>query len=84
MNLGAMNKVFEIIYWIKIFLSLMLVCTLIILIIGSIFYFYYWLLLLYFPATLIGFYIAERARKKYGTTVFWSKTMDTPDIEETN
>lgn len=77
------EKIFEMIYWIKILLSPILIGTLILIILSSIFGFDVWFCLIYIPSLVVGVIMAERIRKKYGTSNYWSKTMNTPDIKET-
>lgn len=78
-----MNRLFEIIYWVKIFLSPNLVIVLLLAILSSTYDFKSWYLLLFIPSIIYGTLLAERVRKKYGTSNFFSKTMNTPDIKET-
>lgn len=77
-----MNTLFEIIYWIRIFLSPNFIAGLIIGILSSVWGFSYKYGILFIPSVVIGVFLAERARKKYGTTNYIAKTMNTPDIEK--
>lgn len=52
-------------------------------ILSSVFEFSWWFCLLFFPAAVIGVLLAERVRKKHGSSVYWSKPMNTPDLKET-
>lgn len=78
-----MNTLFEILYWIRIWLSPVFVAGLVIAILSSVWFFSAWYLLLLIPAVLLGTYLAERARRKYGTANYIAKTMNTLDIKET-
>lgn len=79
-----MKTITEYIYWLKIFLSPVFFVTLINVILYSVLdSFSNWYLLLYVPGAVAGFLLAERARKKYGTSNYYAKPMNTPDIEET-
>lgn len=77
-----MRSIIEAIYWIRIFLSPNFLVGLILAIIHSVSGFRYWQLLLFIPSIVIGILLAERARKKYGTSNYVAKTMNTPDLKE--
>lgn len=79
-----MRTLFEVIFWIKIFLSPNFAVVLIIGLLYKIFgTFSYWYLTLFVPGIFFGVILAERARKKYGTSDYYAKPMNTPDIVET-
>lgn len=76
-----MNKLVELIYWIRIFLSPFLVAAFL----AACFYMYnerfLWLaFLLLVTGALVGGILAERVRRKYGTTNYVAKIHETPDI----
>lgn len=78
-----MNKLFEIIYWIKIFLSLFIIFIFIAL---AIYFFNEELLwisvLLSIIGLVLGIVYAERIRKKHGTTQYMGKIYNTDDISD--
>lgn len=78
-----MRTLIELIYWIKIFLSPVFLSILIIFILSTIYSYSNWYLLFFIPSIIIGIKLAERARKKYGTSNYFAKPMNTPDIVET-
>ncbi len=77
-----MRSLIELIYWVKIFLSPNFIAILIIFILSTIYNYNNWYLLLFIPSIIIGIKLAERARIKYGTSTYFSKPMNTPDIKE--
>lgn len=79
-----MRLLIESAYWIGVFLSPNFAALLVIALLYSIYdYFSYWYLLLFLPSIIIGFLLAERARKKYGASNYYAKPSNTPDIVET-
>lgn len=78
-----MRRIIEVIYWIKIFLSPNLFAVLIIFILYNQFDYSNWYLLFFIPSIIIGIVLAEKARRKYGASFYFSKPMNTPDIVET-
>lgn len=78
-----MRALIELIYWVKIFLSPNFFAILIIFILSTIYSYSHWYLLLFIPSIIFGVKLAERARKKYGTSTYFAKPMNTPDIVET-
>lgn len=78
-----MNKLFEIIYWIKIFLSPFIIFIFIAL---AIYFFNKELLwisvLLSIIGLVLGIVYAERIRKKHGTTQYMGKIYNTDDISD--
>lgn len=78
-----MRSIIELIYWVKIFLSPNFFAILIIFILSTIYGYSNWYLVLFIPSIIFGVKLAERARKKYGTSTYFSKPMNTPDIIET-
>lgn len=60
----------------------MLVAVLFIGILTSIFDFKWFFCLLLLPGIIIGVWLAENKRKKYGSSNYWSKPMNTPDFDE--
>lgn len=78
-----MSTLIEIAYWIRIFLSPNFVVILIMAILYSVNdHFSYWYLVLFIPGIIIGIALAEQARKRHGTSNYYSKPMNTPDIIE--
>lgn len=76
-----MRRIIEFIYWVKIFLAPVFAALIIIAIISSLSSgFNQWLLLLFLPAIVFGVLLAERARRKYGSSNFYAKPSNTPDI----
>ncbi|TPD69788.1 SoxR reducing system RseC family protein [Flavobacterium microcysteis] len=80
-----MNKLFEIIYWVKIFLSPFIIFLFIALAI----YFsneeLLWIsILLSIIGLVLGIVYAERIRKKHGTTQYMGKIYNTDDISDYN
>lgn len=78
-----MRTLIELIYWIKIFLSPIFLSILIIFILSTKYSYSNWYLLFFIPSIIIGIKLAERARKKYGTSNYFAKPINTPDIVET-
>lgn len=77
------NKLISIFYWIKIFLSPIFATVLFIVILSNIWYFTFYYTFLFVPASIIGIYIAEKARKYYGTSNFDSTLSNISDLVET-
>lgn len=83
--IDEMRSIIELVYWIKIFLSPNFAALLIIAILYNIVgFFSYWYLLLFIPSLILGIFLAERARRKYGTSIYDAKHMNTHDITETS
>ena len=78
------QKLIESTYWLRIFLSPVFIAILLIGILSSLSSFNWFFCLLIIPAIIVGIVIAERARKKYGASAYWSKPMNTPDLRETS
>lgn len=78
-----MRTIIELIYWVRIFLSPNFFSVLIIFILYTIFGYSNWYFLFFIPSIFFGVKLAERGRKKYGTSTYFSKPMNTPDITET-
>lgn len=78
-----MNKLFEIIYWIKIFLSPFIIFLFIALAIYLFNEELLWIsVLLTIIGTVLGIIYAERIRKKHGTTQYMGKIYNTDDISD--
>jgi hypothetical protein len=80
-----MDKIMEIIYWIQIFISPLLVSV----IIAAIAYFNipnnYWLPSgILIIGAIVGIIFAERIRRKYGTTTFMGRLRGNSDSMEDN
>lgn len=77
-----MRVLFEIFYWLLIALCPILVVSLAnILVYVYIFSSIYLLILVELIGVILGVVLAEYIRKKYGCSSFYSKLMNTPDLD---
>lgn len=77
-----MNFLIEGIYWIKLFLSPVLVAILLMVVLSVWNGYTHWYLLLLVAGIIAGIWLAERIRRKYGTSNYYTSLADTPDLPE--
>lgn len=76
-----MNKLVELIYWIRFFLSPFLVAAFLALVIYTHDKRFLWLaILLLLTGAVVGSIVAERIRRKHGTTHYAGKIHETNDV----
>lgn len=84
-----MHKIFyilvESVFWLLLVISKVLLFLLITIILGTFIDFNLWIhLSIISLGVLYGIFYAERIRKKYGCSIYWSKIYSTPDITPEN